>query len=48
MGYTEEDGLKILELIKSLNAGDHGSWSTCVENAFKQYDYYLKLLQEGE
>ena len=48
MKYTYDDGLKILELIKSLNAAGSGSWDARVEVAFKQYDYYLKLLQEGK
>lgn len=48
MKYTYEDGLKILELIKSLNAAGNGPWDTRVEVAFKQYDYYLKLLKEGK
>lgn len=46
MIYTYDDGLKILELIKSLNAAGNGPWGTRVEVAFKQYNYYLKLLQE--
>ena len=46
MKYTYDDSLKILELIKSLNAAGNGPWDTRVEVAFKQYDYYLKLLQE--
>lgn len=44
--YSWDDQERILDLIKSLNAGGRGGIHDIVDCAFAQYDYFKKKVKE--
>ena len=46
MKYNFDDQERILDLIKSLNAGGRGSIIDIVDCAIKQYDYFKEKIEE--
>lgn len=47
MKYNWDDQERILELIKSLNAGGRGGIHDIVDYAISQYDYFKKKIEEA-
>ena len=47
MKYNYDDGMKILELIQSLNQGGQCGYISAVDLAFEQYDYFKEKIKEA-